>query len=155
MLTLIIALFVLGMALISIELIVPGGILGLLGLLSILGSWTLVFLEYGTHWGMVAVLVGVVLLAVSVVIELKFIPRTKAGKRLFLNRSIESTSHASPGAPELLGKEGEALTTLAPTGVVVIDGRKYEGFSMSGLVEKGARLQVVDYDNFRVRVKRV
>jgi membrane-bound ClpP family serine protease len=155
MLSIIIALFILGMVLVSFELIVPGGILGLLGVLSIMGSWVLAFIEYGIHGGMIAVVASVVIMTLSLAIELKLVPRTRIGQRLFLNRSIDSTSHGSLAAPDLVGQEGEALTTLAPTGVVIVDGRKYEAFSMSGLVERGTRLEVVDYDNFRVRVKKI
>lgn len=155
MLSIIIALFLLGILLVSFEILVPGGILGLLGMLAIFGSWALAFVEWGTHGGLVAVGLGLLVLILSLVVELKFLPRTRVGKRLFLKDAIHATSQGPLAAPEIVGREGEALTTLAPTGVVVIDDRKYEAFSMSGLIEKGTRLQVVDYDNFRIRVKKI
>lgn len=155
MLGLIVALFILGILLISFELIVPGGILGLLGAFAILASWALGFVEYGSGGGLVIFGIGLVLLVLVLAVELKFLPRTKVGKRLFLNRSIEATSQNAVAAPDLVGKKGEALTTLAPSGVVLIDDRKYEGFSMSGMVEKGTRIEVVDFDTFRVRVKKI
>lgn len=152
---LIIALFVLGLVLVSFELIVPGGILGLLGGLMILGSWALAFTAYGVEGGMIAVVAGVVVIGLSLALELKILPRTRMGRKLFLERSIDSTSHRSPAGPDIVGKEGEALTTLAPTGVVVVENTKYEALSISGFIERGTRLQVVDFDNFRVRVRRI
>lgn len=154
MLSLIIGLFILGILLISFELIVPGGILGVLGLVAIFGSWALAFVHLGLHGGLIAVVFGLVILGITLVIELKFLPRTKVGKRLFLNRAIEATSQKPLATADIVGKEGETLTTLVPTGVVLIDDRKYEAFSMSGMLEKGVRVKVVDYDSFRVRVKK-
>jgi membrane-bound serine protease (ClpP class) len=51
-----------------------------------------------------------------------------------------------------VGKTAEAVTTLAPSGYVVVDGRRYEAFSQSGHAAKGAILRVVGLDNFRLIV---
>jgi membrane-bound serine protease (ClpP class) len=155
MVTLIVGLFVLGLCFISLELIVPGGILGGIGLLAVLGSWALAFVEFGAVGGMLAVLAGVVLIGLSLFVELKLVPRTPLGQRLFLKGSIGGTSQPPKAEVTVVGKEGQTLTTLAPTGVVRVDGHEYEGFSISGMMERGTKVEVVDYDNFRVRVKRI
>lgn len=155
MVTFIVALFFLGLCFISFELIVPGGIFGILGVLAVMGSWGLAFWEYGPQGGLLAVFIGVFVITITLVVELKFLPKTAVGRRLFLNDSIGATSQRPVAESSLVGKEGETLTTLAPTGMVLVEGRKYEGFSMSGLVERGTQVQVVDYDNFRVRVKKI
>src|SRR5690625_2516889 len=155
MLTLIISLFVVGLLLVSFELIVPGGILGLLGGIAILGSFGLTFSEYGTHVGLAALVGGLVVLVLVLFVELKLLPRTRFGKRFFLSGAIDSTSHAPLATEDIVGKEGETLTALAPTGVVLIDDKKYEAFSMSGMLDRGTRVSVVDFDTFRVRVKKL
>ncbi len=155
MISIIIGLFVLGLVLISFELIVPGGVLGVMAALAVFGAWTLAFMEYGVQGGLLAVILGVVVMAAVLAIELKMLPRTKMGRRLFLNRTLESTSQKPVATPDIAGKQGETLTTLVPTGVVVVDNQKYEAFSMSGMLEKGTKVEVVDYDNFRVRVKKI
>lgn len=155
MLPIIIGLFILGVGLLSLELVVPGGILGLLGVVSVLAAWTLAFVDYGIQGGLIAVLAGFLVIGLVLLTELKLLPRTAVGKRLFLEGAIAGTSQRPVGEADLAGKEGTAMTTLSPTGVVEVDGRRYEAFSMSGMVERGTRLQVVDVDNFRVRVKRI
>jgi membrane-bound serine protease (ClpP class) len=50
------------------------------------------------------------------------------------------------------GREATALTTLAPSGYVLVDGRRYEAFCQSGLAAKGSVLRVVGTDNFRLIV---
>jgi len=155
MLSIIFALFLVGLAFVALELLVPGGLLGLLGGLAMTSSWVLTFIYYGVEWGFVAVVVGVVLIAVAIVVELKLLQHTKLGRQFLLDREIQSTSQRAVASPDIVGRECEALTTLAPTGVVALDNRKYEALSMSGFVEKGTRLQVVDFDNFRVRVRKI
>jgi membrane-bound ClpP family serine protease len=155
MVELIIALFVLGLILISFEFIVPGGILGMLGGLAVIAAWVVAFSAYGAQGGLLAVVGGILVLALMLTIEIRILPRTRFGRKLFLDRAIQSTSHKAAGTLDIVGREGEALTSLSPTGVVVVDGKKFEAFSMSGFVERGTRLQVVDFDNFRVRVRKL
>jgi membrane-bound serine protease (ClpP class) len=52
----------------------------------------------------------------------------------------------------VVGRPAEALTTLAPSGYVAVDGRRYEAFCQSGHAAKGATLRVVGVDNFRLIV---
>jgi membrane-bound ClpP family serine protease len=52
----------------------------------------------------------------------------------------------------VVGKVGEAATTLAPSGYVLIEGRRYEAFSQSGHMDRGTALKVVAVDNFRLIV---
>jgi membrane-bound serine protease (ClpP class) len=66
---------------------------------------------------------------------------------------VEATSQ--PPLADLatvLDRPAEALTTLAPSGYVLVDGRRYEAFCRSGHAPKGALLRVVGVDNFRVIV---
>jgi membrane-bound ClpP family serine protease len=155
MIGIIVALFVLGLLLISVELLVPGGILGILGGLAVIASWTLAFIFFGVDGGLLAVLGGIVVLGLSLTVEIKLLPRTKIGRKFFLDRAIQNTSQKPLATAEIIGRECEALTTLSPTGLVVIENQKYEAFSISGFVESGTRMQVVDFDNFRVRVRKL
>lgn len=155
MISVIIALYLLGLVLIFFELFVPGGLLGLLGAMAIFGSWALVFVHLGFAEGIVAVTVGFLVLFIMLALELKFLPRTKMGQKLFLHRAIDSTSQAPVATSDIIGKECEALTSLGPTGVVMLNKKNYEAVSISGFVERGTRLRVVDFDNFRVRVRKL
>lgn len=155
MLTLIIGLFILGLALIFVEVLFLEGILGIVGGLAFMAAWALVFIEYGIHWGMLAIIGGVVAIVLMLVVELKVVSKTRFGQRFFHRSAIAATSQAPLATDDIVGKEGETLTTLSPTGVIVVDNRKYEAFSMSGRLDRGTRVQVVDFDNFRVRVRTV
>jgi membrane-bound ClpP family serine protease len=54
----------------------------------------------------------------------------------------------------VVGKPATADTTLAPSGYVLVDGRRYEAFCRSGHVAKGEVLRVIGADNFRLIVSK-
>ena len=75
---------------------------------------------------------------------------------MFLNSRVEGhsgTANPSELPEEIIGKEGETLTPMVPTGMVGIDGQSYEAFSQSGFMEKGESCEVIGKDNFRLIVK--
>lgn len=151
--SLIILLFSLGILFITVEVIVPGAILGSIGALLMFGGCLMAFIEYGTTGGMLAVAAAFAIGALAMFLEFKVIPNTKFGKRAFLTREITAVSAAfGAEARDLIGKSAEALTLLSPSGYILIDGTRYEAFSQSGQVPAGSALEVVGADNFRLIV---
>jgi membrane-bound serine protease (ClpP class) len=151
--TLVILLFALGIVLLAVEVIVPGGILGALGGLLMLGGCVASFVEFGTGGGLLAVAAAALLAGTAFFIEFRVLPRTAAGKRAFLKAEITGTSAAfGAEAQALVGKSAEALTMLSPSGYIRIDGQRYEAFCQAGQVPAGTLLRVVGADNFRLIV---
>ena len=151
--SLIILLFALGIVLIAVEVIVPGGILGTIGGLMMFGGCVMAFIEFGTGGGIIAVVVALSLAVIALYIEFRVLPKTKLGRRAFLTTEITGVSAAfGEEARELIGKSAEALTMLSPSGYIRIDGKRYEAFCQSGQAPAGAALQVIGADNFRLIV---
>jgi membrane-bound ClpP family serine protease len=149
----ILLLFGLGIVLLTLEVAVPGGVLGVLGGLAMLGGCGLAFYEFGVGGGGVAVVVALFCLAVGLYVEFRVLPKTRYGKKLFLNQTVSATSQPLPAdAAAVVGQVAEAVTMMAPSGYVTIDGRRYEAFSQSGLIAKGATVRVVAVDNFHLIV---
>lgn len=154
--TLVILLFALGILLLAVEVIVPGGVLGAIGGLLMFGGCAVAFREFGTAGGLAAVAVALLLAGLSLFIELRVLPRTAVGKRAFLHAEIRGTcSSFGDEARALVGKRGEAVTVLSPSGYVRIDGRRYEAFCQTGQAPAGTALEVVGADNFRLIVSPV
>lgn len=149
----ILLLFLLGVILLAFEVITPGAILGVLGSLSMIGGCILSFYRYGVAGGWLAIGAALLLIGAAFYLEFVVLPKTRAGKKMFLHRSIDETSQ-SPLADRasVIGKACEALTALAPTGYVMLDGQRYEAWSQEGFVAKGASLRVTGLDNFRLIV---
>jgi len=151
--TLVVLLFALGIVLLVVEVIVPGGILGTIGALLIFGGCVAAFMRLGTGGGMIAVAVAVVVAVVAFYLEFRVLPRTTIGRRAFLKGEITGVSAAYGNeARDLIGKSATALTMLSPSGYITIDGKRYEAFSQSGQVPAGTRLEVTGADNFRLIV---
>lgn len=150
---LVLFMFSLALALFALEVVVPGGWLGLLGGMVMFAACVVVFIEYGLERGFLTLAIGVLLTVLTLVVEFWLFRKTKLGKKLFLDAEVTSVSHAPQGeALDLIGKSAEAVTMLSPTGYILVDGKRYEGFSESGQIAAGQTLIVVGVDSFRVIV---
>lgn len=149
----ILLLFLLGVLLLAGEVFMPGAILGIFGALSMAAGCVISFLQLGTGGGTVATGVALALLGLTLYVELVWLPKTKFGRRLIVHSTVDATSQPPLADKEnVVGKTAEAVTTLAPSGFVLVEGRRYEAFSQSGHAAKGAILRVVGLDNFRLIV---
>lgn len=153
--TTVVLLLALGIVLLLLEVVVPGGVLGVLGGLSMFGGCALAFYEFGLQGGSLATVVSLASLGVAVYIEFALLPKTRAGKRFFLRQAVDAASQPMPADPAaVVGKSVETLTMLAPSGYVSLDGRRCEARSQSGLIPKGTTVRVVAVDNFSLIVSR-
>jgi membrane-bound ClpP family serine protease len=149
----IVLLFLLGVLLLAGEVFVPGAIMGIIGGLAMMLGCVLSFQQFGPAGGAVATAIAVTLLGITLYIELKWLPRSRFGKKLVVQSASDATSQPALASLEaVLGKTAEAVTTLAPSGYVLVEGRRYEAFCQSGHVAKGAMLRVTGLDNFRLIV---
>jgi membrane-bound ClpP family serine protease len=149
----ILILFLLGVVLLAGEVFVPGAILGILGAVAMLAGCVLSFVQLGTGGGMIATVVALALLALTLYVELIWLPKTRFGRKLIVQATVDATSQPPLADKDtVIGKTAEAMTALVPSGHVLLEGRRYEAFSQSGHVAKGATLRVVGLDNFRLIV---
>ena len=117
----------------------------------VLGS-ALAFSEFGPGIGSLATAAALLLLGAMLYAELVWLPRTRVGRGLVVQSTLEGQSQPPLATAEVIGQTAVALTTLAPSGWVEIAGRRYEAFCRSGHATRGAALRVVGLDNFRVIV---
>lgn len=152
--TAILLLFAIGVLLISVEVIVPGAILGSVGALLMIAGCVLAFMRYGNGGGMISVAAAIAVVGLALFLEFKVLPKTAIGRRAFLTREITAVSAAvGTEARGLIGKSAEALTVLSPSGYVRVEGKRYEAFCQTGQVPAGAALEITGADNFRLIVK--
>lgn len=103
------------------------------------------------------VLLGCILaLPVYLYFAVKLLPRTPFGKRLFLKRAADATNQATPEADslaKLVGKAGQAETTLRPAGMVRIEGQRVAARAERGMIEKDKNIVVVKAEGTEVIVR--
>ncbi|MBC8008751.1 MAG: NfeD family protein [Burkholderiales bacterium] len=150
----VITLFAVGLVLLSFEIVVPGAILGIAGGLSLLAGVIVAFMTHGQMGGALALLVAVAAVTLLLYLEFRILPRTRIGRRMFLEKAIDGTSQppVADAADAVVGREALALTTLAPTGVVEVAGKRYEARCDSGFAAEGARLRVTRVESFQLVV---
>ena len=150
---LIIGFVVLGLVLIGFEVIVPGGVLGVLGATSMIAACVVGYEEYGSAGAIWVFVVVLVLTAVMLILELKYLSKTEFGQRFFLKTVVKGKSTQEKD-DILLYKTGEVTAQLTPTGQINIDGKPYEVFSQDGIIAKGELVEVIGKDNFRLIVRK-
>lgn len=148
----VVLLFLTGILLLAFEVFTPGGVLGVLGGIAMAAGCGVAFYRFGPATGALATAGAVIVLGLMVWVELWVLPRTRFGRKLFQDHAIGATSQPALAETSVIGKSGEAVTTLAPSGYVLLEGRRFEAYSQSGYTAKGAVVRVVGLDNFRLIV---
>lgn len=154
--TAILLLFLFGVVLLAADAFISSFILAGVGAAAMVAGCVLAYQGLGLTGAVAAGGAALVLLGAALYVELVLLPRTRFGRGLIVQSVQTATSQPPLAAPAaVVGREAVALTTLAPSGYVVVDGRRYEGFCQSGLAAKGAALRVVGTDNFRLLVTKI
>jgi membrane-bound ClpP family serine protease len=149
----IIILFLIGAILMAAEVFLPGAVAGILGGLALLVGSILSFGEFGFTGGLIASIGALALVILMLYLELVVLPKTALGRKMVVQATVDATSQPPLASLEsVVNQPAEALTTLAPSGYVLVGGRRYEAFCRSGHATKGATLKVVGLDNFRLIV---
>lgn len=153
--SLIVGLMVLGLGLIMLEIFIPGGIVGIFGGISMLAAVGFAYQDYGMEGGIITFGIGLVGLVACLWFEFKVLPKTPAGRKLFLQNQVEGKSQPDVGVDEMIGKEGKAATALSPSGHIIVDGKKLEAISRSGFLDKGELVKIDSFDQFKVTVSKL
>jgi membrane-bound serine protease (ClpP class) len=168
-----ILLFLAGLLLLGLEIfVIPGfGIAGIAGALLMLFSLVLSItgnLPAEPGWGISApdpnglirslwVLVLALTGSLAVAIfALKFLPKTTFFRRVSVSSELKSEDGFRSSdlvILGLIGREGKALGPLRPGGTIEIDGKEWEAHSLSGWIERGHTVKVVQHENNILLVK--
>ena len=146
-------LLALGLMMVCLEVFIPGGIVGTLGGVALIGCVILAFVNHGTTFGLYWLSGVMVITLIGLFLSIKFLPNSPAGRRLFLSSSEKGYSAAEVGLAELVGKTGSALTNLRPAGMVDIDGSRIDVVTGGEFVEKGTQVKIIRVEGNRVLVE--
>jgi membrane-bound serine protease (ClpP class) len=92
-----------------------------------------------------------------ILIYFKLFPRTFIGRRLILGNTQRQekgfTSFTQSNYENLIGCSGESATVLRPSGMVVLNGKKYSAVTEGEFIEKGAKIMVEKVEGSRIVVR--
>ena len=146
-------LVVVGMFLIGAEIFLPGGVIGVIGALALLMAAGMGFVAFGIQGGMLCALIIVILTGVCIVLWVRFFPSTRMGKNLMLSKDGKLFKSAAAELVNLTGKEGVALSTLRPSGIAQIEGKRVDVVADGSWIETGKRICVTRVEGSRVLVR--
>lgn len=157
MLEIYIACLVLGFVLLGAEIYVPGGVLGTLGGLALLGAIIAGFQveEFGTQGGVISALIIVLTVVAGMFFWLRYFPSTPAGKKLALADNESEYKADNEKHRELVDKTGVAVNNLRPSGIARIGGERIDVVADGSWIEKGSEVKVIDITGNRIVVRKL
>lgn len=169
-----ILLFVVGLVFVGIELfVVPGfGVFGIGGILMVIASLVLAGQDFSVPdndeqferltWSMLPILGAFAGVIAGGFFLQKVFPNSPLFKRLALEppkpreSNIDGTDReAVADWSHLLGRKGEAVTPIMPSGKARIDGKVYDVITAGQVVSKGESIEVIEAVGNRVVVQKV
>jgi len=139
-----VVLLVVGVLAILLELLIPGFdgfISGIIGVLALVASAILAVLFIPGAW--ILVLVNLSVLAFSVGVFYTYIKRKQLHGKIILSDGLNEDLPAID-LNGLIGKEGKTVTSLRPYGEADFSGVRVEVSSNGSLVDRGAKVRVVE-----------
>lgn len=144
-----------GVILIALEIVVPGGILGAVGFVSLIAGF---FFFLGGGWDAFCIVGGTVaVLAVICALLFWFLPSSSSWNP-FVLRDKQKNSEGYTGAGDYsayLGKRGKVIAPLRPAGTAVIDGERVDVVSFGDYIDKDSEIEVIKIEGSKLLVKKV
>ncbi len=150
--TLVIALFLIGILLLALEIVVPGAVLGIAGAICMVAGTISAFATLGVREGAIASAVAMVLLLIVCYAEFVYLPKSRFAKIFTMDSTVAGQSQAPVADASVVGQRGVAVTPLTPSGSVKIGDKRYDALCRSGHAAPGTPVSVVGLDNFRLVV---
>lgn len=149
-----IVLLILGIVLIILEFFVPGGIVGILGVLSVIGS----LLMAGYNPMHMALSLGIAFV-VALVVAIILFRRVGLNKGIFRKVILRDQLDTEQGynsyddREELIGKKGVAVTPLRPSGIGEFDEERIDIVTEGSFINRGKQIIIVKVEGVRVIVR--
>lgn len=149
-------LFLGGIALIGLEMFIPGGIVGTVGIITLI--YAIIYVNESTYN-----IAFIIIVSFMLGVGLYLFNRKMLNKKLaFLNQlvlndaiSTEEGYVASESRADLIGKKLLAYTDLRPAGVAALSNEKFDVVTDGDFVEKGNEIEVIRVEGMRIVVKKI
>lgn len=142
-----------GVLFICAEIFLPGGVLGFLGVSSLIASSVFAYKALGAVEGTYFLIFELFILLCVVMLSLKFLPKSWIGKRMSVDTSGKGYMSHKDTHEDLIGAVGQVHTDLRPVGTCIFFGKKYDVYAQSGFIEKGSTVEVIKVEASNIIVK--
>ena len=152
----ILLIFIGGIALIGLEMFIPGGIVGTVGVITLV--YAIIYVNKSTYYIAFILVISLILAVILYYVNRNvFHKKLMFLDRLVLNDSISTKDGyvASESRLELLGQKLIAYTDLRPAGVAVLENEKLDVVTDGDFIEKGNKIEVIRVEGMRIVVKKI
>ena len=152
----ILLIFIGGIALIGLEMFIPGGIVGTVGVITLV--YAIIYVNKSTYYIAFILIISLILAVILYYVNRNvFHKKLMFLDRLVLNDSISTEDGyvASESRVELLGQKLIAYTDLRPAGVAILDNEKLDVVTDGDFIEKGNKIEVIRVEGMRIVVKKI
>ena len=152
--SIIIILCIVGILAIIAELVLPGGIVGVAGVISLVVAVGMIFSQYGAAAGLIASLCLLALGVATLSLWMKHFHRLPITKKFILHGSVgedECLTHLQG----IVGKTGKTVTEISPSGYAIIDDEKVDVMTQAGSIPKGVPVEVVATNGPSIYIREV
>ncbi len=149
----VIALALAGVALLFLEMFLPGMIAGIIGAILLIAAVVNAYYDLGVAAGNVTLLAACAATAGLWWFWATKFQHTRFGRRMTLTAADTGTSQAA-GLAGLAGQTGTAITPLRPSGTILVAGKRVDAITGGDFVEKGTSVRIVRIEGSGVIVHR-
>ena len=130
-----------GFVLIGMEIFIPGGILGVFGSIAWIAAAIVGLRSFPEPWNLVSTIALLLMGILTFVVWIRYFPKSRMGKILSLEDNTAAyKSHKS--VDRAVGAEGKALSTLRPSGIAIIDGKRVDVVADGEWIEAGDPIRI-------------
>lgn len=146
---------IIGLGLVVLEMFFPGfGAAGVLGLILLLVG--IVMTANSLFEALILIIIIIALLGIALVIVLKSASKGHLSKTLILNDALDDESgfRGTEDLDSFVGKEGETITPLRPSGIAVFDGDKLDVVTEGEFIPANTRVKIIEVSGRRIVVRK-
>lgn len=146
--------FVIGLILLIAEFFVPGGIVGIIGGVLIIGS--LLFAGESFVYTAYSILIAMFIAVIGMVIIMKFFGKKLHMFNKLVLRDATTTEEgyvSNTNRVELVGKKGETITPLRPAGTIALGTERIDVVSEGSFIEAGKVVEIIKVEGSRIVVR--
>ena len=142
-----------GLTVIFLELFVPSaGVLGIFAAVCLIAGVVVAF-TISLRTGAITLIITLFAVPVLLALMVKIWPRTPIGRRILIGRAEDVLPQGDHyELDHLVGQLGIAKTKMLPSGMVMVDGKKYDAFSSGLPIDAGQTIKIVAIKGNRIVV---
>lgn len=147
-----------GTVMLLAELLIPTGVLFILGLVAVIAGVSLTFVHGATSTGFITLIVVLIAFPLAISVGLWLYPKLPMGSQIMSVPSDEDTLAALPANSELekyRGRIGRTVSPMRPSGIVEFDGRRVDCITEGIMLDVDTWVKCIDVKVGRVIVRQV